>query len=49
MVSEPPRPSVVISPLDGSKPWKPATIAISPASIAVWTLSGVTSEIRAFP
>ncbi len=47
MVSEPPRPSVVMSLLLWDTPWKPATIAMLPSSRAVRMRPGVTSMMRA--
>src|SRR6266550_2228455 len=53
VVSEPPRPSVVMSvPWTSSpsvRPWKPATITTLPASISRWTLAGSTLAMRALP
>ena len=49
MVSEPPRPSVVMSLLVCDTPWKPATIGIAPPSSAVAIRPGVTSIMRALP
>jgi hypothetical protein len=47
VVSEPPRPSVVIScPVD--TPWKPATSTIFPSSSASWIRWARTSTIFAF-
>src|SRR5438128_8084099 len=48
VVSEPPRPSVVSS-RSGETPWKPATIAIRPASSASRTRYARISTIRALP
>ena len=48
MVSEPPRPSVVTS-LSVETPWKPATIAICPASSASCTRPRRISTMRALP
>lgn len=47
MVSEPPRPSVVMSFLSWLTPWNPATIAMLPSSSAVLMRPGVTSMMRA--
>lgn len=47
MVSEPPRPSVVMSFLSCDTPWNPATIAMLPSSSAVRIRPGVTSMMRA--
>ena len=49
VVSEPPRPSVVMSLVSWETPWKPATIAIAPSSSALWIRPGVMSMIRALP
>src|SRR6266550_4787948 len=53
VVSEPPRPSVVMSvPWTSSpsvRPWKPATMTTLPASISRWTRAGSTLAIRALP
>ncbi len=49
MVSEPPRPSVVMSLVFWLTPWNPATIAIAPWASAPWIRPGVTSMIRARP
>ena len=49
MVSEAPRPSVVMSLVSCDTPWKPATIAIAPASMAASIRPGVMSMIRALP
>ena len=47
VVSEPPRPSVVISwPVE--TPWKPATSTIFPSSSAAWIRCARTSTIFAF-
>ena len=49
VVSEPPRPSVVISFVVRLMPWNPATIAMCPLSRAVRMRCGSTSMIRALP
>ena len=49
MVSDPPRPSVVMSLLSWLTPWKPATIAIAPSASARSIRPGVTSMILALP
>ena len=49
VVSEPPRPSVVISFESALTPWKPATSAIPSSASAAWMRPGVTSRIRASP
>ena len=49
MVSEPPRPSVVISLLSWLTPWKPATMTMWPSPSAVVMRPGVTSMMRALP
>src|SRR6266568_4827381 len=49
VVSEPPRPSVVMSLVSWATPWNPATIAIEPSSSAERRRPGVTSMIRARP
>ena len=49
MVSDAPRPSVVTSLVSCETPWKPATIAIEPASIASTMRPGVMSMILARP
>ena len=49
VVSEPPRPSVVMSLLSCETPWNPATIGIAPSSSAPAIRPGVTSMIRARP
>ncbi len=49
MVSEPPRPSVVMSRVSWLTPWKPATIATAPCSRARSMRPGVTSMILALP
>jgi len=49
VVSEPPRPSVVMSLVSWATPWNPATIVIAPSSSAVRSRPGVTSMIRARP
>ena len=46
MVSEPPRPSVVMSLVFCDTPWKPATIGIAPSASAEEIRPGVTSMIR---
>ena len=38
-----------MSPVPRLKPWKPATIAIAPASMASRMRVGLTSTIRALP
>jgi hypothetical protein len=48
LVSEPPRPSVAIRP-SRVTPWKPATTAISPESIAAPSRPGGISSMRARP
>ncbi len=49
MVSEPPRPSVVMSLVVCETPWNPATIATSPSASAASMRPGVTSMILALP
>ena len=49
MVSEPPRPSVVMSLVSCETPWKPATMATFPPATEAWIRPGVTSMIRARP
>ncbi|MCY1242023.1 hypothetical protein D9M72_549610 [compost metagenome] len=49
MVSDPPRPRVVISLVVRLIPWKPATMAMCPLSRAVRIRWGSTSMIRALP
>ena len=49
MVSEPPRPSVVMSLVFCETPWKPATIGIAPSAMAEEIRPGVTSMILARP
>ena len=49
MVSEPPRPSVVMSLVSCATPWKPATIGMAPSSMAWRMRPGVTSMMRAAP
>ena len=49
MVSEPPRPSVVMSLPFWDTPWKPATIGIAPSASALAIRPGVTSMMRALP
>jgi hypothetical protein len=49
VVSEPPRPSVVMSLVSWDTPWNPATIAIAPSSSAACSRPGVTSMMRALP
>ena len=49
MVSEPPRPMVVMSLDSGLMPWNPATMATRPASRASCTRWGLTLTIRARP
>lgn len=49
MVSEAPRPSVVMSLVSCETPWKPATIAIAPSRIAASIRPGVMSMILALP
>ncbi|CAB4922652.1 unannotated protein [freshwater metagenome] len=49
MVSEPPRPSVVMSLVSWLTPWNPATMTIEPSSSADRSRPGVTSMIRALP
>jgi hypothetical protein len=49
VVSEPPRPSVVMSLVSCDTPWNPATIAIAPSSSAACNRPGVTSMMRARP
>ena len=48
VVSEPPRPNVVMSPASVI-PWKPATTTMLPASKASSTRFGSISKIRALP
>ena len=48
VVSEPPRPMVVMSPLS-SRPWNPATTATFPSARAASTRLGSTLRIRASP
>jgi hypothetical protein len=48
-VSEPPRPSVVMSLPSCDTPWNPATIGIAPSSSAPRIRPGVTSMMRALP
>jgi len=47
VVSDPPRPSVVMSLVVWDTPWKPATIGIAPSCSAAEIRPGVTSMIRA--
>ena len=47
VVSEPPRPSVVMSPF-ASMPWKPATTGMAPAAMASMMRSLCTFTILAF-
>ena len=49
VVSDPPRPSVVISLESALTPWKPATSAMPSSFRAAWMRPGVTSMIRASP
>ncbi len=49
MVSEAPRPIVVMSLVSWLTPWKPATIAMWPSLRASVIRPGVTSMIRALP
>ncbi len=49
VVSEPPRPSVVMFMVSFENPWKPATIAMLPSAIEFSMRPGVTSTMRALP
>ncbi len=49
MVSDPPRPSVVMSLLSWDTPWNPATIGMAPSASAPEIRPGVTSMILALP
>ncbi len=49
MVSDPPRPSVVMFIVSFEKPWKPATIAMLPSATEFSTRPGVMLTMRALP